>query len=151
MSLMEVSVVSRVRIHARPEDIFYYLSNLRFHFLWNPSLRNIKPMTKLQQGLNYQTESVILGVEVNGNNQVTKFKPNRELQIENNTGSIHYTVNYHLASDAKGVVLTCSTQVKPQRTAFKFTIPVLKTLARRELQSDLQALKVAVEQRLADA
>jgi hypothetical protein len=42
----------------------------------------------------------------------------------------------------------CATTVSSDNKAFAFAAPVLKALARRELQTDMQALKLAVEHHL---
>lgn len=148
---MDVKVVTKIRIAATRSEVFTYLKDLKCHFLWNPFLRDIQPLTKLKQGMRYKTESTLLGVTVRGNNTVTKLVANRELQIENETGSLRYIVRYSVEPHAGGSEVVCHTQVRTQHTTFQFTAPVLRTLARRELQSDLKALKVAVEQKLAPA
>jgi hypothetical protein len=146
---MTVSIKTKVKINATSQSVFKFLKHLRYHYLWNPHLRNILPVTALKTGTKYETESSLFGIIVKGNNQVTKYIPDRELQIENNTGMIHYTVNYYLKSvPKKGVLVTCTTIVTTEGKALRFTESLLKAIARRELQSDLQALKLAVEHRL---
>ena len=145
---MTVKVVSRITIDAPPEEVFKYLADTNFHFLWNPHLQDLSPMGKLKLGSKYKTTSWLLGLRVHGNNQVTKFKPGELFQIENNTGALKYRVNYSLQSSSKSTKLICATEVSAENQAFAFTAAILKLLARRELQSDLKALKIAAEHRL---
>ncbi len=91
---------------------------------------------------------MLLGVKISGKNKVTKFVQGKELELENSTGILQYRVNYRLQASHRKTVLYCTTSVSSSGTAFAFATPVLKLLARRELQSDLQALKIAVEQHL---
>lgn len=145
---METTVTTKITISSTPKKIFKYLCHLKYHYLWNPHLRKIHPVTSLKLGQIYETESLLLGIAVKGKNTVTKFISEQELQIENSTGSIQYSVNYRLSAKPDHVVLTCITRVSSKQKIFKFTATVMKTLAQRELQSDLQALKIAAEQQL---
>lgn len=146
---MKANLVAQVAIAAKPTAIFNYLTDLKYHHLWNPHLLSISPQISLKRGVSYQTTSLLLGVKVSGKNAVTKFTSNRELEIQNNTGALQYQVNYKLLSgeDHKTLV-SCTTSIASKSEAFAFASPVLKLLARRELQADLQALKIAVEQHL---
>jgi hypothetical protein len=146
---MEARIVTRINIAARPPAVFKYLRHLKYHFLWNPHIRSLSPLKTLQEGMVYKSTSLMLGIRVQGKNQVTRLSNNRELQIENSTGTLKYRVNYKLAPARNGTLLTCSTTVYSDYQAFAFTTPIMKLLARRELQTDLQALKIAVEQGLA--
>jgi hypothetical protein len=102
----------------------------------------------LALGSKYQTESRVLGVKVMAKNVVTKFMKSKELEITNTTGLVKYQANFKLRGKSARTILMCTTTVSADSEAFAFAKPVLKLLARRELQSDMQALKVAVEQRL---
>lgn len=145
---MTSSVISQVTIKARPAAVFKYLADLNYHFLWNPHLQNLSPRMVLKKGVSYQTTSMLLGVKVVAKNQVTKFASNQELQIENSTGTLKYRVNYQLRRQEQSTTLVCTTKVSADSPSFAFSRPVLKMLARRELRSDLEALKLAVEQQL---
>ena len=145
---MKARLVTQIAINATSADVFRYLSNLKYHYLWNPHLRSISKTTNLEQGMAYQSSSLLLGVRVRGNNVVTKLLPNKELELENKTGALQYKVNYQLRSAKEKTLLTCTTTVFSESNAFAFTTPVLKLLARRELQTDLQALKISVEKQL---
>lgn len=145
---MTSCIVSQVTIKARPAAVFKYLADLNYHFLWNPHLQNLSPRMVLKKGVSYQTTSMLLGVKVVAKNQVTKFASNQELQIENSTGTLKYKVNYQLRGQEQSTTLVCTTEVSADSPSFAFSRPVLKMLARRELRSDLEALKLAVEQQL---
>jgi hypothetical protein len=142
---MEVRVITRITIEAQPSQIFNYLSDLKYHYLWNPQMRKITPVIKLRKGSKYNTESIVLGVRINSSNKVQKFVKNDELEIVNDTGQVHYCVNYKLLPKGKKTQLVCSTVVSTVSGYFSFAKPVLKLLAQRELQTDMQALKLAVE------
>jgi hypothetical protein len=147
---MTVSIVSKVQINASKAAVFKYLKDLKYHYLWNPHLRDIEPIRPLVVGFQYETKSSLFGIIVNGHNTVTKLVPEKELQIENNTGTIKYSVNYTIKPQTRNrMQVTCTTEVTTSGIAMKFTGTALKAMVRRELQSDLQALKVTVEQGLA--
>ena len=145
---MQARVVARTSIKASPSEVFDYLRDLNTHFLWNPPLISIKPITKLQLGSEYKSSSMILGVKVSGVNKVCKFLEDKELELENNTGILKYRVNYRLSTKEGKTQLVCTTEVSSDSNAFAFAKPVLKLLARRELQTDLKALTIAVENQL---
>ncbi len=145
---MKVRVIAKITISANRSEVFKYLSNLKYHFLWNPHLRSITPQCNVKLGTTYESASLLLGVRIKALNIVTKLLQDKELELHNKTGTIQYAVNYKLQEINKKTKLICITSVSSENEAFAFTEPVLKLLARRELQSDLKALKIAVEQRL---
>ena len=145
---MKVNVVTKVIIASKPSDVFLYLSDLRYHYLWNPQTQSISSQKKLKLGATYKTVNLVLGVKIQSNNKVTKLVSNKELELENNTGLVHYRAHFWLKSVRGKTQLTCTTEVSADSNAFAFAAPVMKLLARRELQTDMQALKVAVEHKL---
>ncbi len=146
---MKVNVVTKVTITASPHEVYNYLSDLKYAHLWNPQIKVLSSRKPLQLNSTYETTSQILGVMIHAENVVTKYIPDEELQIENTTGTVHYMANFKLSSLPRGATrLTCTTTVSSESKSFAFTTPVLKLLARRELQSDLQALKIAAEQHI---
>jgi carbon monoxide dehydrogenase subunit G len=142
---MKADVITRITIKATPAEVFKYLQDLNYHYLWNPQIHSIKPIINLKLDATYETTSQVLGVRINAVNKVTKFQPNREIELANSTGMIKYCANFRLKPSGKNTVLICDTSVSSDSHAFAFAKPVLKMLARRELQTDLQALKIAVE------
>ena len=145
---MKVRLTTQVTINASPKDVFKYLKDLHYHHLWNPQIRTIEPKIILKPGSVYKTTSVVLGKRLSAENTVIKFKEGQELALENTTGLVHYHAGFHLQSKGGKTLLICDTSVDSDSRAFAFAKPVLEVLARRELQSDLQALKIAVEHEL---
>ncbi len=145
---MQVNITSKVDIGVKPSEIFTYLTDLKRHYLWNPHLRKVAPLNSLKLGVTYRSTSLLLGIEVRGSNKVVKYIQNREIEIANSTGTIHYRVNYKLLNNTSKTQVVCTTHVSSDHKSFAFTQPILKLLARRELQSDLEALKIAVENQL---
>jgi hypothetical protein len=145
---MQVSVVTRVTIDAKQETVFCYLSQLKYHYLWNPHMRKISPIIELKRGQTYEVETVILGVLIKNINKVAKFNKNKEIEIVNNTGQIRYSVNYRLQTVEGKTQVRCTTVVTAVSNYFAFARPVLRSIAQRELQTDMKALKLAVEHQL---
>lgn len=145
---VKATVVTRVTIAAAPAMVFTYLTDLRYHHLWNPQVRHISKHGKLSLGTSFENVSVLLGIEVRSKNVVTKFQPPTELEMTNRIGLVHYKAHFYLKPSGKGTQVVLSTVVTPQSNAFAFATPILKSLARRELQTDMQALKLAVEHQL---
>ena len=121
---------------------------MRLHYLWNPPQQTIEPIITLKLGSQYKTTSVILGKKLEALNTVTKFHDSKELELENNTGLVHFVVNFKLSYNAGKTTLICNSILDSDSKAFAFAKPVLEMLARRELQADLKSLKIAVEQKL---
>jgi hypothetical protein len=142
---VQARVVTKVSIAAEPAAVFKYLTDLKYHYLWNPQLQSIEPITKLKEGSTYKTTSVVLGVRINAKNEVTKFVKDKELELINNTGMVKYRASFKLSPKPHKTEVACSIVVSSDSHAYAFATPVLKLLARRELQIDLQSLKLAVE------
>lgn len=142
---VKVSVVAMVAVAANSTEVFKYLSNLKYHFFWNPHLLSITPMKLLKLGSVYESESMILGIAIKGTNTVAKFVQDKELELENQLGAIGYRINFRLKSSATKTNITCSTIIVPESKVFTYTVPLLKRLAKRELQTDMKALKIAIE------
>jgi uncharacterized membrane protein len=138
---------AKVTIQATPEQVFSYLKDLKYHSLWNPHLQKISPITKLQPGVAYKTSSLILGIPVSGTNTVLRLKPNEVLEIQNVAGTLEYKVTFRLKQSGKGTTVRCTTNLYAKHSSFVFAAPLLKALAQRELRTDLDALKEAVEQK----
>lgn len=68
--------------------------------------------------------------------------------MENKTGLVRYRAHFQLKSKDDYTLVTCATTVSTDARAFAFAAPILTRLARRELQTDMQALKLAVEHQL---
>jgi hypothetical protein len=88
----------------------------------------------------------MLGTKIENDNRITKFEQDALIEIQSNGGTIEFCVEYRLRKYKTQTLLECNTTVVANGKAFAFAKPVLKLLAQRELQSDLQALKIAVEQ-----
>jgi carbon monoxide dehydrogenase subunit G len=142
---MSVRVVTRITVAAPPTAVFSYLSNLEYHRLWNPQVQSFSASGILERGSSYETTSLLFGITIRSRNKVTKCRPPHQLTIENDTGQIHYKADFQLLADADKTVVVCTTDVSAESKSFAFAKPVMKLLARRELQTDLQALKIAVE------
>ncbi len=145
---MKVSVVAKVTIKADKSRVFKYLKHLKYHQLWNPHMLQVAPLAMLKPGMEYETTHLFLGIRVKSLNRVLRLIQDKEFVVENSTGILHYHVSYRLSDDEKGTRLICTTDISTNSDAFGFSRPVLKLLAQRELQSDLQALKLAAEQQL---
>lgn len=89
-----------------------------------------------------------MGVTIKAVNTATKLVPPRELEIENNIGVVKYTARFRLIPNGSNTLLRLSTSLSTSSRFWVFTLPTLKQLARRELRTDLEALKVAVEHNL---
>jgi polyketide cyclase/dehydrase/lipid transport protein len=125
------------------------LTDLKYHYLWNPQVQSISPSQgKLELDSRYRTTSTVLGVRIASHNHITTFAPNQELEMENTTGLVHYRANFRLLPKGAHTLVICTTTVTADSQAFAFAAPILRRLARRELQTDMQALKLAVEGRL---
>ncbi len=145
---MKASIVTRITIDSSPAEVFDYLTNYKYYRLWNPQIIETSRFTKLTLHSTYATTSQVLGVTIKSQNIVTKFRSNTFIRIENNTGLVHYVADFSLVTQASKTVVTCSTTVSSKSKAFAFTAPVMKRLAQRELQTDMQALKLACENKL---
>jgi carbon monoxide dehydrogenase subunit G len=145
---MKATVTSRITIAAKPKEVFRYLADPELHYLWNPHLRSVASRGKLKQDATYSTTSMMLGVKIENDNHITNFKADEVIEIQSRGGTIEFRVEYRLRPQGIATAVECNTTVVATGKAFAFAKPVLTLLAQRELQSDLQALKIAVEQKL---
>ena len=150
MPQSNISAESSITIKASPQEVYRYVANLKHHYLWNPSLRSVSPEAELKPGMSFQTESVILkDIKISTHNVVTKLVPNRLVSIHNEMGLVKYDIDFMLTKEGKYTIATSKVSMLTSSQAFGLTLPVLKRLANRELQSDLESLKFAVETDLA--
>ena len=135
-------------ISAPPAAVFAYLADPQLHYLWNPHLRTVSAYGLFKQGSRYSTTSMMLGTKIENDNRITRFEKDSLMEIQSQGGTIEFTVEYRLRPEESMTTVECNTSVTATGKTFAFAKPVLKLLAQRELQSDLQALKIAVEQKL---
>ncbi|HVW23571.1 MAG TPA: SRPBCC family protein [Candidatus Saccharimonadales bacterium] len=145
---MKATVATRLSIAATREEVFKYLTDLRYHYLWNPQVRKISTTEKVKLGSHFTTESQILGVKIRAKNVVTELDPPVKFSLENKLGTVRYLAKFRLKSDGNKTLVRLATTVEADNSIGFFTVPVLKQLALRELKTDLHALKVAVENQL---
>lgn len=145
---MKARLKTRITIHADPKAVFKYFGHTKYHHLWNPQIRTITPLTELSEGSVYYVQSQVLGTRLKAEDHITKFVPNKEIEIHNKTGMVQYCVNFRLEADEKGTHVICTSTVSSDSKTFAFARPMLDHLVRRELRADLLALKHAVEQKL---
>ncbi len=145
---MKATFVTKIRIAADQSLVFEYLTNLRYHQLWNPQIRSISSKGKLKLGSTYQTSSIVLGIKIHANNTVTKFVRPKEFELKNITGTVHFVANYRLKKHFGKTQIIATITLSTDSKAFVFTVPIMKQLAKRELRTDMDSLKVAVENRL---
>lgn len=125
------------------------MKELKYHYLWNPHIQKITPITSLSRGLVYKSESILLGVRVKGVNKVIKVIENEEIQLENKAGTIKYQVKYYLSKYQKDKTkLLYTITLNTDNKIFAYSAEIIKILAKQELRSDMQALKIASENRL---
>lgn len=145
MKAHEVSVVTRITIAAKPRDIFTYLTDLRYYYLWNPQMLSISPTKPLRLGMTYSTVILILGVQVKSTHEVTKLAAPKMLELQSKAGMIKHRTSFRLTAKGKKTQLVCKTIVFADSTAFAFAKPILRLLAQHDLKTDMEALKLAVE------
>lgn len=142
---MQAVVTTSITINEAPEAVFKYLSDLHYHYLWNPQMRKVSPLKKLKLGMEYKTESQVLGTTIEAKNTVTSFVPSKEIALENAIGPVHYQAVFRLYPQDGKTSVKLTVSLTADNKIWVFTVPVLKQLAKRELHTDLQALKIAVE------
>jgi|SRR5580700_2867341 hypothetical protein len=145
---MQTTVVTRINIAASQTAVFRYLAHLKYHYLWNPQIQRISTQEPLKLGSTYESMSLVMGVKIKAKNTVTKFEPPRLLELENRIGAVQYQAHFRLHGQLNKTTLVCSITLSTDSNAFVFTKSLLKKLAQRELQTDMQALKIAVENQL---
>ena len=99
----------------------------------------------LQEGMEYRVTNTLFGMKTSGRVRVKKLIRPTRLDLISTTGMLEFTVSYQLAKKGTGTLLTCRTSVSTESKAFAFAKPMMHLLARRELQADLEELKLLVE------
>ncbi len=145
---MKASVAARLSIRASPAEVFMYFREVKLHPTWNPKLQSVKPGSKLKLGSVYRSESMLFGIKTSASNTVTKYVKDREFEIKNDTGILHYSANYKIMPIGNKTLVTCTTEVSSDKDAFKLAKPMLKLIAKREIQTDLHLLRLAVEEKI---
>jgi len=145
-----ISIATKVKINAKPAEVFDYFANLKLHYYWNPSLRKLSGKETLAAGESYKAESNVLGgITIKSTNKVITLETNRKLELESKLGNIKYRQCYNLKDRGKYTIVTSNTDILIECITFGLTHGVLKQLAEHEIQTDLNYLKLAVENKLA--
>jgi hypothetical protein len=145
-----LALKNKVSIKAEPSEVYFYLSHLKYHYLWNPSMRHLSSEGELTLGMSYEAKSKLLGgITVSSRNKVTELVPNKKLRLQNRLGNIKYDAEFTLAKRRSRTIVTCNIIIDTKAQILGMTLPVLKQLGNRELQSDLYYLKLAVENKMA--
>ncbi len=140
---------SRITIKAKPSEVFKYLSNTKYHYYWNPSLRVISDQVDLNIGSSYDTEVIILkDIRIKSHVIITDYVKDRLIEFNNAVGAIDYTAKIKLTAKDSATEVTLDINVLTKSKTFGLTLPVLKQLATNELNTDLRSLKVAVENKI---
>lgn len=142
---MEVRITTRIAIAASPDRVFEYLADLKYHHLWNPQVFSISTTKRLAMDSTFETESRVIGLVITAVNRVVGFEPPNELVIENSAGNVLFTALFRLHPRDNVTLVRLTTTLSTNVLLHGITLPVLKQLASRELQADLKALKIAVE------
>lgn len=140
---------NKVSIKAEPDEVFLYFANLKYHYLWNPTLREITPEKELSVGLSYHTKAKLLGgITVSSQNSVVELTPSKKLVLENRLGNVKYAAVFTLTKRRLNTIVACIISIDTKAQILGMTQPVLKQLANRELESNLYYLKLAVEHKM---
>lgn len=149
-TMATISMATDVKIKAKPAEVFEYIANLKLHYYWNPSLRKLSSEGMLAIGKSYKSESKVLGgITIDSDNEVTAYVANQMLELKCKLGNIKYRQSYVLKAQRKYTTVTANTEILTESTTFGLTLGVLKKLAEHEIQTDLNYLKLAVENQLA--
>lgn len=146
----KITALSSITIKAAPKDVFKYISQPKYFYLWNPSLRHITNDEPLKINSQFETETVILNnINIKSKNTVTEYEENKKLVLENSFGLIQYKQIYRLEQSRKiYTILRLKVDVITKSQILGLTNPVLKRLANNELKMDLNYLKVVVENKI---
>jgi len=145
----KIYTLNNIVIKAPASEVFKYLADLHYHYLWNPNLRDIVNPRILSLGDTYQTKTIIFNKNViESSNVIYQFKTNKIIAMENKLGLVKYKCIFTLNEDKGTTKVTTRIDIITETKLFGLTATVLKRLANNELQSDLAALKIAVENKL---
>lgn len=149
MITTKITSESKITIKAPPEEVYKYLKHLKYYYLWNSSLRYLSYEGPLKKGISYDSENIIFNKNViKAHNIVTAIEPNKKIETENKLGMIKYKQTIKLKEQTKNTQVISKIVVLTPAQTFGLTTPVLKILADKELKTDLQTLKIVVENKL---
>jgi len=147
--MVEISSTSRITIHASAHEVYKYLSNLKYYYLWNTSLRYLSYEGPLKVGVSFDSESIIFKkYSIKCHNVVTELEVDKKVGTENQLGMIKYQQVYKLQKKNQSTIVNFKIDIITPSQPFGLTNSVLKVIADRELKSHLDALKIAVENKL---
>lgn len=143
---MRTTVTADIRIAADITEVFEYLTNLKYHYLWNPQVSSISTTDHLKLGSAFDSESRILGATVRATNIVTEYESPKALSFVSKIGSVEYNAQFKLHTEGKETAVDLSLSVDNAPPVIrKLPESILQQVALREIRTDLQALKIAVE------
>ncbi len=146
----KITASSSITIKAEPKDVFKYISQPKYFYLWNPSLRSLSSDKPLKLNSQFESESVILkNISIKSNNTVTDYIEDKKIVFENSFGLIKYKQIYNLKRSRNiYTILKLKVDIITKSQILGLTTPVLTRLANNELKMDLNSLKVVVENKI---
>lgn len=141
-----VRVEESITIDRPVEEVFTYLSNIERQPEWVSSLQGSSKESQepTAVGTRYRQQSKILGRKIDLNNEITAFEPPQVYEFHSTSGPMQMTMRFTMTAEGTG---THVLQVVEGESGgfFKLADPLLARTLRKQLEADLETLKVMLE------
>lgn len=115
--------------------------------LWNTGVIHISSTGKMTEGMLYETRSAALGQQITAKIRVDRLSEPEQIVIHNDTGAVVFMVTYDLLSKPRNHChLVCTMDFDLKGIAWQFAHPVIESIAKTRLSSDLQTLRTLLTQ-----
>ena len=128
------------------EDVFEALTRIENQPQWSSATLEAAQTSSGPVGVGSTARLVakFLGRRIETQLRITEFEPNRKLSGESTGGPFPLQSTFTLDTDDGGTRVTCTFDLQPGGF-FKLAEPLVVTMAKRQLQGDLNNLKDLME------
>lgn len=141
-----MKIEQSVAINRPVAQVFAFVSNPNNNVLWQPEVIEHTMLSAGPMALNSKMRHVskFMGRRIESNLDITEFVPNQKIAFHVTSGTLPYTIYYHLDSEGNGTRFTYSA-VMESNWFLKLIQPLMVRSAKRVIDGDLSRLKVVLE------
>jgi uncharacterized protein YndB with AHSA1/START domain len=126
-----------------PIEVYEALCDLGLYQLWNSGMVSISHTGKMQEGLRFQTESMVAGGMVNASEaEVVKLVPGKLIELVSYNGLVAYRATFTLMPKGTGATeVTCVLKFEFKNYVLNLARPVIEGMAEARIRGDLETLR----------
>jgi uncharacterized protein YndB with AHSA1/START domain len=125
-----------------PQVVYDALTDLGSYPKWTEDMTHVSTKGPMRQGLQFTTETVVLGRVNRSDITVQVMVPQRLIVLKSNTGLVSFLARYNITDMGGGTSrVTCNVQLSFSKAVFNLALPVAQAVAETRIRGDLENLR----------